>query len=282
MYTLSIENAKGNSIRLSQNPNYTITNITGLNPPSANINTAVNANFDGATFKSSRLNTRNIVITMKIEGAAETNRIALYNFIKAKQACKLYFKNETRDVYISGYVESMQIGIFDKKEVVQVSIICPNPYFIDVTNAKNTFSSIINLFQFPFAIEEEGIPFSSIDIEGTVNVINSGDIDTGMLIEFAATGEVVNPALYKISTSEFIKLNTTMQAGDVIQVNTEKGQKSVVKVSGGVKTNILNVLDSASTWLTLDSGDNVMTFTATTGAVYLSCSVSHNDLYEGV
>ena len=282
MYSVSVENEKGERIRLSQNPNYTITSITGLTPPTANINTAVNANFDGGTYKSSRMNTRNIVITMAIEGSVEANRIALYQFIKVKQAITLYFSNGTREVFIDGYVESLECSIFEKKEIAQVSILCPDPYFRDTTSINDSFSAVVGMFQFPFSIEEEGVVFSYLDLDTEVNVINGGDIETGMIIEFKANDEVVNPAVYKLPSNQFIKLNVTMQTGDTIRVNTNKGHKSVVKVSGGVTTNILNVLHPSSTWLTLDSGDNIMMYTADTGAANLTCSVLHDNLFEGV
>ena len=62
MYELSITNIYGDTLKLSQNPHYSVMSVTGLNPPTSNINTAVNASFDGSTYKSSRMNNRNIVI----------------------------------------------------------------------------------------------------------------------------------------------------------------------------------------------------------------------------
>ena len=282
MFTLAIENAKGNRLRLTQNPNYNITSVDGLDPAKANINTAVNANFDGSTFKSSRVENRNIVITLAIEGAVEVNRIELYKFIRTKEQVTIYVTNNTRDTYIKGYVESMTIGIFNKKQMVQISVICPNPYFTNFDEEQKTFSSVRPLFEFPFDIEEEGIPFSEIVIEEDVNVPNHGDIATGMIIEFNALGAVTNPAIYDTGKGIFMKVNVEMAAGDMIQINTKKGQKGVIKVSDGTLTNILNKLDAGSTWLTLDAGDNTMMISATAGIANLHCTVYHDNLYEGM
>ena len=282
MFSFAIENAKGNRLRLSNNPNYSLISITGLEPASANINTAVNASFDGSTFKSARLENRNIVIMLAIENAVETNRIELYKFIKVKDEITVFYSNSTRDVYIKGYVESMSIGFFDMKQAVQISVICPNPFFKNAEETQENFSSIHGLFEFPFSIEEAGIPFSEIETDQEVNIINKGDVATGMIIEFRAIGSVTNPALYNVDTGKFIRLNETMSDGDVIQINTIRGEKGVVKISGGSVTNILNKLDDASSWLMLDTGDNVMMFTAQAGAVNLQCIVYHDYLYEGV
>lgn len=50
MFTLKVENAKGAILELTNNEeNYQVTNIEGLNPPNANINTANYANGDGSS-----------------------------------------------------------------------------------------------------------------------------------------------------------------------------------------------------------------------------------------
>ena len=282
MFTLAIENAKGNRLRLTQNPNYSLVSVDGLNPAKANINTAVNANFDGSTFKSARLENRNIVIMLAVEGAIEVNRIELYKFIKVKEEITVYVTNGTRDVYIKGYVEDMQVGIFAQKQMVQISIICPNPYFANVKENHEDFSNIQGLFEFPFDIDENGIPFGQIVVDTEVNVQNLGDVTTGMIIEFKALGLVTDPAIYNTGTGKFMKLNVSMADGDVIQINTNKGQKGVLKISGGTVSNILNKLDPSSTWLELEPVDNIMMYTATEGAVNLQCTLYHDFKYEGV
>lgn len=282
MFTLAIENAKGNRLRLTQNPNYTLVSVDGLAPVKANINTAVNANFDGSTFKSSRLQNRNIVIMLAVEGAVETNRIELYKFVKVKQEITVYVTNGTRDVFIKGYVENMQVGIFAEKQMVQISVICPNPYFSNANENHEDFSNIQGLFEFPFDIDENGISFSEIVTDAEVNVQNLGDVPTGMIIEFRAIGAVVDPAIYNTGTGHFMKLITTMSDGDVIQIDTNKGEKGVLKISDGTVSNILNKLDPSSTWLELEPVDNIMMFTASAGAINLQCSVYHDFKYEGV
>ena len=284
MFTLSIENHKGDIIQLSQNPSYSIISIEGLTPPNANINSAENANFDGATYKSSRLNTRNIVITLAIEGNAEENRINLYKYVKVKRQCTVYFANGTRDVSISGYVESMNCPLFDKKEIAQISIVCMNPYFVNVVNELVEFSIVEALFEFPFSVEESGMAFSELVVNKEMNIINPGDVSTGMIIEFQAIGTVENPTIYNVGINDSMKVNITMNDGDVIQINTNKGQKGVVLISGGVQTNMINDLElsGSSPWLQLESGDNVMLYTADINPQYLECFISYNDLYEGV
>lgn len=282
MYTLTIENHKGEQLQLTQNPNYSITSVEGLPPPTANINTAVNANFDGSTYRSSRLNERNIVIMLAIEGDAEANRINLYRYIKAKKQCTLYYQNGSRNVSIVGYVESLEIAIFGEKETAQISIICPRPYFADVVQTILDMSATSAMFEFPFSIPDEGIEFSTLTVATESIVQNLGDVETGAVIIFHATGPASNPAIYNVDTGESFKVNISMSAGDLVIIDTIKGEKGVTSVINGVTANIINNVEMGSTWLQFESGANTMLYNADSSPENLQCYITFNNLYEGV
>lgn len=156
MYTLIAENKYGQQMELTHNEAYVIESIEGLDPPDAVINTTRNANADGSVFNSSYVDNRQIIITLAINGPAEANRINLYKYFKNKYPVTLYYKNDTRDVSINGYVQSMQIEFFKKKQIAQITVFCPNPFFNSTSSEMVDFSSIQDLFEFPFSIEESG------------------------------------------------------------------------------------------------------------------------------
>lgn len=58
-----------------------------------------------------------------------------------------------------------------------------------------------------------------------MNVYNSGDVKSGIRIEFRAIGAVTNPVLLNVDTREFIKLNISLVAGDVLTVSTATVKK---------------------------------------------------------
>lgn len=153
MYTLIAENKYGQQIELTDNEAYVIMSIEGLAPPDATINTSKNANADGSVYNSSYVNDRQIIITMAINYPAEDNRIALYTYFKTKMPITLYYENDTRDVYINGYVQNFTVDHFAKKQIAQITIQCPKPLFKDVDDNSQTLSQVVSLFQFPFAIE---------------------------------------------------------------------------------------------------------------------------------
>lgn len=156
MFTCKIENEAHNILELTQNEsNYQVINISGLNPPNAQINRTPVAGMDGTNFNSSKLEERNIVITLKINGDIEQNRIKLYSYFNTKQWCRLYYKNELRDVYIEGYVETVEVDHFVIDQTMQISIVCPKPYFRALDEIITDVSKILKMFEFPFAIDLE-------------------------------------------------------------------------------------------------------------------------------
>lgn len=263
MYKLSLENQYGNNIELTHNRNYAIYEISGLHPPNAIISTDSLAIYDGEKFTSSKVDKRTINIQFGITKNAETNRIALYKVIKTKQYIRLNYKNNIRDIFIEGYVESMIIDYHAVPQLVTVSILCPRPYFNDATELISEMSALVKKFTFPFAIEKANkIPFGYIEDVSEINVINNGDIQTNMIIKIQSSGEVINPTIFNRETGDFFRLNFTMQTGDVITIDTNQGQKSVNLYRSGEDINIFNSISRDSTWLSLAPGDNIMIYDA--------------------
>lgn len=281
MFTLIAENKYGEQLELTHSEAYVITNIDGIDPPEAVINSTRNAGADGSVFNSAYVDNRVITITLAINAPAELNRINLYKYFKSKQKVKLYYKNSTRNVCIEGYVQNIPINYFEKKQIAQIIIFCPNPFFNESIDKITNFETVTSLFQFPFEIETP-IPFSSIATNAETNVINSGDVETGMIITLRASGTVVNPAIYDVDTGEYFKINKTMTTGDVITINTKDKEKSITLLSAGVLSNIIGNIEYGSTWLKLRPGDNIMLITATTLPENLISSVSVINQYEGV
>ena len=282
MYTLKVRNDRGNTLNLSDSPHYTVYKIDGLTPPQATINSSVNTTTDGSSINSTRLESRNLVIYTAIEGDVETNRINLYKYFPVKKTVRLYFSNGARDIYIEGTVELIECDLFTNKQVAQISIICPRPYFKAVNDLVTVFSDVSPMFSFPFAISESGIEFSAITVNVRKSIVNVGDVETGVVIRLFAIGTVVNPILYDVMKRTHMKLNVTLSAGDLIVINTNVGEKSIEFVRNGVATNALGYMTPDSTWFKLEAGDNVFTYDAENGNSNLQITFMTSILYSGV
>lgn len=282
MYELKVMNNKGEVLNLSTSPSYKVYKVTGLQPPAVALNASNNATFDGAKINSARVEQRNIVIYMTIEGEIEKSRINLYKYFPLKQTVTVYFKNDTRDVYIEGMVEIIECDLFSSKQVAQISLICPQPYFKGVDVLVSYFSDVTSLFEFPFSITENGVEISAITTNIRKSIINTGDVESGIVIDLFSIGTVVNPVLYDVFKRTHIKLMFTMEANDHIVINTNVGQKSVTLIRGGIVSNIIGHLYPDSSWLTLGAGDNVFTYDAESGGSNLQITFSTSVLYGGV
>lgn len=283
MYSLSVKNDKGEVLGLSSNPNYIVYKIDGLAPPKVNINSSVNATQDGSTINSARMGNRNLVIYMTIEGDIEANRINLYKYFPPKKTVTVYFSNGSREVYIKGAVELIECNLFNKKQIAQISILCPHPYFKAVDTLVTSFSDVNALFEFPFSIAASGIEFSALTTNVRKSIINAGDDETGVIIElFAAGGVVVNPVIYDVFKRTKIKLNFTLLQSDMIRINTNVGEKSVELIRNGVTTNAMGYLSQDSSWLQLGAGDNVFTYETESGGANLQITFNTTAIYSGV
>lgn len=284
MFVLKVENMIGDVITLTQRESeYQVIGIDGLNPPNALINSSSVVGRDGSKFQSSKLAERNLVLTIRINGDVERNRLNLYRYFKAKRWHKIYYKNGSRDVFIEGYVETIASNLFTSDQTMQISIVCHDPYFKSVDEIYSDISTVLSMFAFPFAIEDP-IPFSVLEKDRIVNIVNDGESDTGLIISITATGSVSNPKIYNNNTGEFFGFDIDMVEGDLVTINTNRGEKSITLTRDGVDHNIISNVSRDSTWLALETGDNQFTYVTDTsrGEELLQIIFKHRTIYEGV
>lgn len=282
MLRIIAENKHGDQINLTSNPDYQLLQVTGLTPPTAVINTSKVATTDGSKFNSSSLDTRNIVLTIAPRGNVEGSRINLYKCFKSKQYIKLHLINGRRKVWIEGYIDNMDGDLYSNPQIIQVSIICPDPYFKDENEENTKFSDVMGAFTFPFSVGSEGVELSTISGYSERNIYNGSDDEVGTVIELMATGAVTDPTIYNLTTGESITIEYEMSVGDKIIINTRRGEKSVKAIVKGIESNIINSMTRASKWLTLLAGDNICTYTCVSGAENLIVNINYQSIYEGV
>lgn len=283
MFTLRAENERGEQITLSQNPKYVIESIDGLNPPDAVLNLYKQAGADGMRYNSATLDARQIIITLAVNGPAEANRTDLYRCFQTKKAVRIFYSNGVYDVYADGHVQNLTVGYFEIKQIVQIVVICSDPYFHLVTPTVTYYNGVEDaLFEFPFAIPEEGIPFSETNTTHMATIINAGNIDTGIHFKLMASGAVVNPVITHAESGAFFGLTTSMQSGDVIEIDTRAGHKEVYRVRAGVKTSLISSRNSGSEWIQAVPGLNTFSFSASSGLSDLSAEISIIGDIEGV
>lgn len=270
-----------------------ITSITGLDPGKANVSTSAIASSDGSLFNSARLGERNIVINFRIMDCptAEDTRQRAYYYFPIKRSLTLLFYTDKRECYINGYVETINATTFGANPTIQVSIICPQPYFYSTSRILTVFSGVDDEFEFPLELSSEGFEFGSIRNYSINNVYYSGDMETGFVMSIETFGTVVNPMIYNSNTGERMVIDTTkletitgkgLVKGDKITISTVKGDKYLTLLREGNTYNILNCLDKNVSWFEIYTGDNVFGYTAESGAEFMRFQIRNNVLYEGI
>lgn len=286
MFKCKIENAKNNILTLTQNQSdFQLYSIEGLNPPKAQINLSKVAGLDGSRFKSSKLEERNLVLYIKINGDIEKNRLFLNSFFETKEWCKFHYENGYRKVYIEGYVESNDYSLFTNNEIMQISIICPNPYFKGAEEIITDISKVLSNFKFPFTINiSNPIPFSEVDTSKVTNVYNDSETGTGVIIEIDLLGNVNSLEIRSVSTGDSLKLRYAFMENDKVIINTNKGEKSIKLIRNGLEHNIFTSITKGSVFFQLVVGDNYFSYLADDGESDDSLYVrfKHYDLYRGV
>lgn len=284
MYKASIQNSNGEVLLLTDDENvYQIVSIDGLNPPPALINTTPIVGMDGGLFNSAKLGTRNIVITVRINGAVEKNRLRLYSYFRTKEWCRFFYANGSLDVYIDGYVEKVECGLFSNSETAQISIICPRPYFRSLATIVSDVSHTLGLFVFPFSIEiDDPIPFSDYNTGRVAEVTNGSQSSTGVDIRIVFASSATTITIQNVSTGETMKLNYSFQTGDVVEISTYQGRKAITLTRSGVVSNLFSALQSGATFFQLRPGSNFFAFTTDGNDETIQITFGYADEYRGV
>ena len=181
MFSLWVQNERGETYELTHQPDkFIVSEVDGLGYPVNNINISPAVNVDGGRYNSAHLNTRNIVITVHFVGYnIETRRHELYKMLPAKSKVKVMYKCKERHVYTEGYVENIDVPIFVKHEIAQISILCPDAYWHDFSTIVGQTSYSLAMFKFPEGFPEQGETISVRYDNPVCRMQNRGDAAVG-------------------------------------------------------------------------------------------------------
>lgn len=301
---LTVTNYVGRSLKIDlRNPwkvGLNITSITGIGTGKADINTTELATRDGGVYNSARLPYRNIIINLEylFVPTIEESRNRTYEYFPIKKDVILTFETDTKKVQIKGYVESNESTHFSEKTGSQISIICPNPYFYDVSEGVHSsvsFSNVLPLFEFPFennSLIEPKIEFSISNNITERNIVYTGDAEVGIVITLQITGQVTDITIHNITLKQKMKIETarlkpvvgttTFKAGDKVVINTISGEKFIYLERDGYTKSILTCLGKDTDWINLVSGDNHFAYTAASGIEHITFGLEHLLYYQGI
>lgn len=261
---------------------YNVVATEGLTPVAATINTTGNGVVDGTFYNSSFLSERNIILTMVPDGDIEEKRLELYKIFRPKSLARVYIKSKLRNVYIESRVESVELDLHVKRQSITVSLIAPQPYFLNADEKVYNQTAVMSDLEIPFEIPQEGLEFGNITKERDITIVNEGEEASGLIMEIIATDTAVNPVIYNKTTREKFCIREKMLRGDKIEINTHKGQKKIEMNRGTVKTNLLNKIEKNSKWLAVETGKNIFSYGCAAGEENIRIKYRFNEMYGGV
>ena len=279
---ITYTNAQGQSCWINDDVSFSLIGLTGFQPPKANIQLGSLPGVDGSLILHSKVEQRNIVLTLQILSDGENQRRKLNSIFKVNQSGHLHVQLSQQHVTIQAWVESCDTLAMNWPLRVMISLICPQPYFEDVQWRQLELASITPQFQFPLNLSSSGQSMGVLMLSTPVNAYNPGDIEIGFICRFECITPVENPKLVNLVTGESIQLNIVMQAGQVIEINTEIGQKRIELHSGNDRLNIFNTLKLGSSFFRLKEKDNMILATSDLGSSGLMTEILYRPQYSGV
>lgn len=260
---------------------YGITNYEGIESTDYELEKSININSIGEKKKRKKILSRPITVEFDYLGSDE-------NKARKRQELIRFFTPFSTGTLIVNY-----LGVERKIEYEVVNFIivsklineplsclleleCMDPMFSDIIQTGDRISTWINgwrwPFTLPFKLKQRG--------ESKKNIINSGDVATPVEIQFH--GPAVNPKITNLTTGEFIRVKRELTTDDTLYINTAFGKKKVEIIRNGVSEDAFDYIDLASSFFSLQVGDNVIEYSTENDLDPQSVAIYYYNRYLGV
>lgn len=284
-------NQRGEQLELSNTSVFHVNvskDVTGLSEIDNNIYTSDSIGQHGSTYIGQKIESKKIKIKGHIKIIDKAQAISLRR--KALRILNPELQGNLKYIY-NGNIKEINCNVSDNvsfyKGTIYLSfeivLIALHPFWSDIMEKREEIAKWEGDWTFPTIIDyEDGMIYGHRTENIIVNVCNVGDITTGMRIRFTSIGTVTNPKLLNINTNEYIQINTKMLPGDIIDINTEYGQKTIVLTRNGIQEDYFRNIDVDSVFMQLCIGDNIFKYDAESGSDLLEVTIYYNPQYLGV
>lgn len=259
-------------------------------------------NLSGSRYQNTKLRNRNFDLEVQLrklfqdEVSMDIQRQRMYEVFNPElNPIRFDFKTSDGTSYhLTAYATATPTMSPDKNNYnaayqrALLQFVCTDPFIYqnfsaDLDNKVEIASYIGNIEFDDFEIPEEGREVEYKTPSLTANVFYNGSSEDGIIIRYIVSGPVVNPRLLNVITYESIKLDVTLQSGDIVNINTYKGERSIMLTRGGVTTNIFNtfsIIDSK--FIQIKPGDNIFRFEAESGEDFAEVSIDYRIRKVGI
>lgn len=241
------------AIDIIRSGRYGVKKISGLTRPKADVNRSALAGANASRISGAQITERNIVLDVDPHGDGECNRLALYDILSFDTMLRFYIETDQRTVYIDGYVEEIDgDDVAGRMFGVQISIICPFPWFQSVKLHK-----------------------TRLDRHSDNLIYNTGDIPAGFIFRMdeptdgtvfrAFRNLVIDVNGTQFLTKKYDEYPTRGSFHPPVVLSTIPGKKSFdlkLEDTNFFKT-AFSSIDTKSQWPVLQSGKNIVKVSCT-------------------
>lgn len=241
------------------------------------------ASMDGGYSEGVKIPPRPIRLSFVVDDLRQTEEVRnrLIAFFSPKKHGTLTIerggKKRKIDFVMAEGPRFIQNNIVLDKLRVELSLVCPDPYFRDVNPSKVNFMHPVPLLTFPFnSIAGGGITTGILTVTDTATLVNDGDVPVGIICDITASGgTVTNPRI--TMNGQYVRVIKTLDIGDTLKINTIQGSK-------GISVNGVNrfIFDRKSVFFQLPVGESTITISADAGVKDAKASFEYSFKYLGV
>ena len=235
------------------------------------------------------LDTRNIAVVGFIRASSpedmKAKKAALLQMCDPRNLFQLLPDEETSlTCYATDTVKFSSSKLTNNARVASfvIDAFCPDPLFSDAVARYRKITEWKARFSWPIEIPSTGFSFAERSESLIATLENGGDVETGLLIHFAASATVENPTLTNVETGEFIRLNRTLASGETVVVNTNYGQEAATSYIGDEIADVINDLDLSSTFMQAPPGATRLHFSAESNTDSMTVTIYYYQRYLGV
>lgn len=268
-------NSLGNSITLDYTSDYIIKEYDGLTASEIIPTNTRGYRQNGYSRISTNIGSRIISITFYVyaEDMASfykkrRNLASVFNPLLGEGT--LTYTNDYTSKSIYGYISSQPTPTekMGSLQAFSVEITCDNPFWFDNEESAVKMGGFIGGLEYPLVFKGDGERFAQKGNIAEINIV--GDVPSPIRAEFQ--DETINPKLTLMNTGEFIEVQTSIEDGEKLIINTAYGNKTVEYISAdGTATNSFHLISLDSSFFSLPIGKNKLNFSGDAGTpgVYL-------------
>ncbi|MHB1151366.1 MAG: phage distal tail protein [Eubacteriales bacterium] len=273
----------GRILTISKKSVFRLIKYDGIEATVVSVSVASNGSVDGGYLQSVRVEPRLISLTFAVDDRNRTEELRkwLIKYFTPKEQGTITVSrgNVTRIIHfiIAEKLEYKQNNIIEDKLIISVSLLCPDPYFYDITAGEVRFLTYTPIGTFPItSMFGVGVTTGFMTVTDTVEMVNDGDAPVGVVCEITAFGgSVTNPKI--MCNGEYVRVLRVMDPNEVIQIDTRERRKNIY-VDGEAQF----IFDRTSVFFSLPVGINTLTVAADSGLTNASTVITYTLKYFGV